>query len=98
VRESVGITQGGVASKAGVKRQSYAQFETAEERGTISLSSLRRAAEAMDCEFIYFVVPRAAVAATFTELAKAHDPMAGQLRATEHSMTLKGEGAADDAH
>jgi transcriptional regulator with XRE-family HTH domain len=94
----VGITQGGVASKAGVKRQSYAQFETAEERGTISLSSLRRAAEAMDCEFIYFVVPRAAVAATFTELAKAHDPMAGQLRATEHSMTLKGEGAADDAH
>lgn len=96
VREAMGITQGEVAAKVGVKRQSYAQFETAEERGSISLSSMRRAAEAMDCELVYFVIPRAAVAGTFTDLAKVHDPMAGHLRATEHSMTLKGEGVSSD--
>ena len=43
-----------------MKRQSYAQFETAEERGSISMASLRRAAEAMDCELVYFIVPRRA--------------------------------------
>ena len=52
VREAIGFSQGQVAKKLGVKQQSYAQFETAEERGSISLTSLRRAAEAMDCELV----------------------------------------------
>jgi transcriptional regulator with XRE-family HTH domain len=95
VREAVGLTQGDVAAKVGVKRQSYAQFELAEERGSISLGSMSRAAAAMECDFIYFVVPRETVARTFTDLAKLHDPMAGHLRATEHSMRLGAEPADD---
>jgi hypothetical protein len=42
----------------GIKRQSYAELETAEARGGISLSSLGRAAEAMDCELICLIAPR----------------------------------------
>jgi predicted DNA-binding mobile mystery protein A len=97
VREALGVTQVEVAAKVGVKRQSYAQFETAEERGSISLASMRRAAGAMDCDFLYFVVPREAVARTFTELARVHDPMAGHLKATEHSISLTGGAADGDA-
>jgi transcriptional regulator with XRE-family HTH domain len=78
-----------VAAKIGVKRQSYAQLENAEARGSLSVASLRRAAGAMDCDLVCYLVPRAGVAATFGELARARDPLAAHLRATEHSMTLK---------
>lgn len=81
----------------GVKRQSYAQFEAAEERGTLSVASLAKAAEAMGCELVYFIVPRPSVAGTYAELAQTHDPAAMHLRATDHSMALKDTGAEHDA-
>jgi predicted DNA-binding mobile mystery protein A len=95
VREAIGLTQGEVASRIGVKRQSLAQFENAEEHGSISIASMRRAAEAMDCEFVCFVVPRESVARSFVQLAHIHDPAAKHLKATEHSMST---GASADGH
>jgi transcriptional regulator with XRE-family HTH domain len=97
VREAIGLTQAEVAERAAVKRQSYAEFENAERRGSITLSSLRRAAEAMDCELVYFVAPREAVARTYAGLARAHDPMEGHLDATEQSMRLKGQAGQNEA-
>jgi len=93
VREAIGLTQGRVAARAAVKRQSYSQFEAAEEKGSISLASLRRAAEAMDCELVYFVVPKAALTTTYAGLAAIHDPAAMHLKATEHSNALRGRAA-----
>jgi hypothetical protein len=43
-------------------RQAYADLESAEKRGAISLKSLHRAAGAMDCDLVYFVVPRSPAA------------------------------------
>ena len=88
MREAIGLTQGRVAGRAAVKRQSYSQFEAAEEKGSISLASLRRAAEAMDCELVYFIVPRESVARTYAGLADIHDPAARHLKATDHSIAL----------
>jgi len=90
VREAIGLTQGRVAARAGVKRQSYSQFEAAEARGSISIASLRRVAGAMDCELVYFIVPREAIARTFAGLAEVHDPQARHLKATDHSSALRG--------
>jgi len=95
VREAIGLTQAHVATKAGVKRQSYAQFEVAEESGSISLASLRRAAAAMDCELLYCIVPRESVADSFSGLAAIHDPESAHLRATEHSMSLRESNGED---
>jgi len=95
VREAVGLGQGEVAKKMGVKRQSYAQIETAEQRGSVTLGSLQRAAEAMGCELIYFVIPREALAGDFAELARSYDPAFQHLKATEHSMALEGQAVGD---
>lgn len=97
VREAIGLTQAEVAGRASVKRQSYAQFEAAEEKESISLASLRRSAEAMDCELVYFVVPRGPAARTYADLAQMHDPASVHLKATDQSTALKGGGAKDDA-
>jgi predicted DNA-binding mobile mystery protein A len=95
VRDAVELSQEQVARKLGVKRQSYADLEQAESRGAASLSSLQRAAEAMDCELVYFIVPRASVAGTFSELARNYDPQFQHLQASEHSMALEDQAVGD---
>lgn len=70
-------------------------MENTEAREGISLATLRRAADALDCELVYFLVPRELVAETFTDLAKANDPAMGHLAATEHSMALEGQAVGD---
>jgi len=50
-----------LAAKLGSKRQAWAQLEASEAREAISLNSLRRAAAALECDLVYFLVPRGAV-------------------------------------
>lgn len=95
VREAIGAKQGAVAKRMGVKRQSYARLEQTEAQGSISLGSLQKAADAMDCEVIYYLVPKPAVAANYTELAKRHDPTFQHLKAAEHSMALEDQAVGD---
>jgi len=95
VREATGLKQETVAKKIGVTRPSYADLESSEARGSISLSSLTRAADAMDCELVYFLVPRVGVAKNFEELALRHDPATKHLYASEHSMALEGQAVGD---
>ncbi len=95
VRQALGLAQKAVAQKAGVSPQAYAQFEGGEQGGTLSLGNLQRAAEAMDCELVYFLVPRAGRAQSFGELATQLDPGFVHLQASEHSMALEGQ-AVDD--
>lgn len=95
VREAIGLKQTEVAKTIGVTRQSYAQLERAEANRSISLKSLDKAAEAMDCEVVYFLVPKEAAGRTFAELAQRHDPVFKHLRKTEHSMSLEGQAVGD---
>jgi predicted DNA-binding mobile mystery protein A len=95
VRQALGVKQQEIAKQLGITRQSYAQFETAEVSRSITLKSLERAAEAMDCDFVYFLVPKQSIARSFGELAQSHDPAFRQLRKTEHSMALEGQAIGD---
>jgi len=74
-------------------RQAYADLEAAEERGAISLNSLRRAAEAMDCELVYVVVPRGVAATIGGQQAEGPGRDGKQLETIEPSTS---EEAQDD--
>ncbi len=76
-------------------RQSFAQLEAAEERGSAGIASLRRAADAMDCDLVYYLVPKAAKGRSFSDLADARSPDAAHERATERSFSLEGRGEAE---
>jgi predicted DNA-binding mobile mystery protein A len=95
VRTACGLSQAWLAKKLKTTQQAVTAFETAEERGTITLKSLERAAQALDCELVYFVVPRGKVAATYRELARLHDPKFKLLQASEHSMALEDQAVGD---
>jgi predicted DNA-binding mobile mystery protein A len=95
VRQAFGFAQATVAKQASITQQAYAQFERGEVSGTISINNLQRAAEAMECSLVYFLVPHSTRSNTFTGLARALDPGYAHLQASEHSMALEGQAVGD---
>jgi predicted DNA-binding mobile mystery protein A len=58
IRDALGMTRSEMAARMGVGAQSIPDIERSEERDTIKLETLRRAADALDCDVIYLLVPR----------------------------------------
>jgi transcriptional regulator with XRE-family HTH domain len=58
VRMLVGIPAVEAAKRIGVEVHEIFRRERAEVRGVIGLQSLRRAAEALDCELVYGLIPK----------------------------------------
>jgi predicted DNA-binding mobile mystery protein A len=63
IRESLGMTLEHLAKRARVSRTAVRSAEVNEARGTIQMNSLRNLANAMDCEVVYALVPRASLEA-----------------------------------
>ena len=57
VREWRGTRQKDLAAQLGTQRQAWAQLELSEQRDAISLYSLRKAAKALGCDVVYYLVP-----------------------------------------
>ena len=57
IREALGVPQAALARKLGIAAQSLVDIEKNEQNGTVSLQTLKRVAEALDCEVLYSMVP-----------------------------------------
>jgi predicted DNA-binding mobile mystery protein A len=93
IRESLGLSHAAVANKIGISRQAYFEIEQREDREKISIENLSRAAAALKCELVYFLVPQAKDTETFATLATKEDSKTRNLEAAEHSMVLEGQGS-----
>jgi len=58
IREATGISAREVGQVLGASRQLPLQFERAEAEDRITLRSLRAAANALDCDLVYALVPK----------------------------------------
>ena len=63
IRKTIGMTGSQLAKRLGVNRQRITRIEQDEILGNITLKTLRRTAEALNCELVYCLVP-------FTSLEK----------------------------
>jgi len=95
-RQTLGQTQSQVAEKLGIKRQAYANFETGEVRATISLATLRRAAQALDCDLIYFLTPKTRVKPATTRLESKPEPAAGKHHRSPGQFIAQPDRSADE--
>ncbi len=57
IRYALGLTGTQLASRMGVTRQRISMLEQAEREGSVTLASLQKAANAMECTFVYAFVP-----------------------------------------
>lgn len=59
IRDALGMSGRELAVRMGVTQSTIPDIERSEQRGTIRLETLRRAADALDCDLVYFLRPRA---------------------------------------
>ncbi|WP_353953181.1 mobile mystery protein A [Knoellia sp. S7-12] len=58
IREALGMRAEDLATRMGVSQSSLTRLEKSERAGTIGLDALTRAADALDCDLVYALVPR----------------------------------------
>lgn len=90
MRELSGRTLRESAANMKIRHQSFAALEKSEAEETITLKKLRQAAEALDCELVYALVPRKGTIQEYAE-AKTLQKVRSSLMAIEHSMTLENQ-------
>lgn len=59
VRNALGLSEQHLASLMGLAQPNIHQLELSEQKQTITLASLQKAAESMDCDLVYMFVPKA---------------------------------------
>lgn len=95
IREALGMSMADLAARLGVIKQRIEGLEKNEVAGKVTLESLQNAAAAMDCEFVYFFVPKNGLQKTIEQRARvvATDIM----KTTEHTMELEMQGTSKAA-
>ncbi len=61
-----------IMKKAGIKTSELYRIEKAEVAGTLTLNKLKAAANAMDCDFYYAIVPRSEIKTLIENKARRH--------------------------
>ncbi|SRR5581483_6613764 len=94
LRQALGMTTEQMAARMGITRQAVLQLELAERRRTATWSSLRKAADAMDSEVVYAIVPRGSLHQVLMRQARRQAER--QLRRIAHSMRLDSHVVTED--
>lgn len=95
IRESLGMSAAFLARRLGVVPSTVTRLEASELDSTISLASLRRVAEVLDCELHYALVPRHSLEQTLRHRAES---LARQRMANvAHTMALEDQALGDEA-
>lgn len=93
VREALGMTQTQLAARLRVARQTVDDLERAEAGRRITLESLDRLAQALDCRVVYAVVPERGSLGDLRR-QRALALAEALLRPGEHSMKLEAQGVS----
>jgi predicted DNA-binding mobile mystery protein A len=90
IREALGMTTAQLGKRLGVSQPRAVAIEKAEVTGSITLNSLERAAQALDCHLVYTLVPRESLNNIVKARATLHAE--SRLKAIGHTMKLEAQG------
>ena len=102
IRQALGMSGRELGERLGVSQQTIPSIEASEQRETIKLETLRRAADALDCDLVYFLLPRRSLDELVTEQARRKaaehlEPIAHHSRLEDQSVALTETVAQIDA-
>lgn len=96
IRESLGMSGAGLARRLGMSQAGLHKLETAEASDAITLASLRKLAQALDCELQYALVPRTSLAQHIQEQAKHVAKQ--RLQPVAHTMALEDQAVSQSVN
>ena len=89
IRSALGMTLAQLAKRVQIATPTLAKIEQGEQAGTVSLNTLKRVAQALDCELVYALVPREPLREKLRGRAEALARR--RLARVEHSMSLEAQ-------
>ncbi|MFM1964849.1 MAG: hypothetical protein RL134_574 [Actinomycetota bacterium] len=92
VREALAMPAAVLAERLGVADTTVLRLEESERLGTAQINTLRRAADALDCDFVYAFVPRRPLEAQVLEQARARAE--AEVGRIAHSMALEDQAVS----
>lgn len=95
IRHALGMSTGQFAKRLNISQPRVLKLEKAEIDGSVTLASLRKAAQAMGCEFVYAIVPREPIETMV--LKQAARVAKSELESVSHSMALEKQRPGRDA-
>ena len=94
IRTAIGMSARQLAQRMGVSQQALSRLEGKEANDAVTLKSLRRAAEAMNCKVVYALVPEEGSLQDLIE-AQAFKKAKELVAAVDHTMILEAQGVGD---
>ena len=101
IRDALGMSGAELAARMGVSQSTVVDIERSEAEQTVKLETLQRAAEALECELVYFLVPRTTLEDAVRERARAKaarhlDRVAHHSRLEDQELTSDAQRAQQD--
>ncbi|MDE2056904.1 MAG: mobile mystery protein A [Betaproteobacteria bacterium] len=93
IRESLGMSAAAFARRLGMTPAGVRKLESAEASDAITLASLRKLAQALDCELQYALVPRTSLVQQVKN--RAETVARERLRPIAHSMALEDQAVQE---
>lgn len=94
IRAALGMSVRQLAERMGMKQQSASRLETNEADDSITLKSLRKAAEAMDCKLVYAIVPHDGTLQNIVK-KQALKKAKALVKPVDHTMQLESQGVGN---
>lgn len=95
IRDALGMSGPELASRMGVSQSTVVDIEQSEMHGTVKIDTLRRAADALGCEVVYFLVPRTTLEDAVQ--AQARRKAGRHLGRVAHHSRLEDQELSDEA-
>ena len=96
IRESLGMSAAALARRLGMTSVGVRKLENSEATDTITLASLRKLAQALECELHYALVPRTSLEQQVQD--RAETVARQRLRPLAHSMALEDQAVQGRGH
>ncbi len=95
IRQSLGMSSAQLGARMGISQPRVTMLEHGEAAGAITLKTLQRAAEAMNCTLVYALVPNTPLEQMVRE--RARQVAAEHQAIAEHTMALEDQPVAGTA-
>ena len=94
IRDALGMSSTELAARMGVSQQVVSEIERSERHATVKLKTLSRAANALECELVYALVPRTSLEETVC--AQARRKAVHHLATVAHHGRLESQEVPED--
>lgn len=93
IRDAIGMTAAQLAIRLNVSQPRVFALEKSEVNEALTLETISRVAQALDCTFVYAIVPNTSLEDIVTK--QAQKKVSERLIRIDHTMKLEGQGLSD---